>query len=94
MAGTPAVTTDWGAFTETVPHEFRFRTLQQGVDALERAADADNAAIREYALGRYSLEAVAPMFDEWFEALAELRGEGWYSRRSPQRPVRSLQEVA
>lgn len=84
MCGTPAITTDWGAFTETVPERFRFRSFQQALDAVELAGEEDGEALRDYALGRFSLEAVAPRFEEWFAALGSLWGKGWYQRRAEQ----------
>lgn len=79
MCGTPAITTDWGAFTETVPSEFRFRTLSEAIDAVERCTDVDPKAVREYAMSRYSLNAVAPQFERWFNKLNSLWDKGWYS---------------
>lgn len=82
LCGTPAVTSDWGGFTETVPDRHRFRTLQQGVDAVERALAADRAETRERALSRYSLDAVAPLFDAWFDQLKTLYQDGWYTLKA------------
>jgi len=82
LCGVPAITTDWGAFPETVAQGetgFRFRTLAEGVRAVERAADLDPTAVRESALARYSFDAVAPMYDEWFRRLQGLWGDGWYA---------------
>ena len=81
LSGTPVVCTDWGAFTETVVHGmtgFRFSTLQEGVDAVERCAHLDRARIRHIAASRYSLGAVAPLFTSWFERLDTLHRDGWY----------------
>jgi hypothetical protein len=38
--------------------------------------------VRDYALGRYSLEAVAPLYERWFDNLDGLWGEGWTALRS------------
>jgi glycosyltransferase involved in cell wall biosynthesis len=83
LAGTPAVTTDFGAFTETVEDGltgYRFSTLQEGCDAVTAAVELDRKAIRERALERYSLEAVGPQFTRWFTNLDGLWGEGWNAR--------------
>lgn len=80
MAGTPAITTDWGAFTETVfdgVSGFRFRSLAEGIDAVERATELDPQQIRDWAFSRYSLEAVAPQFEVWLERLGTLWDQGW-----------------
>jgi glycosyltransferase involved in cell wall biosynthesis len=79
LSGTPAVTTDFGAFTETVTPEVgrRFRTLAQAADAVEQALELDPLGIRSAALDRFSLEAVRPRFDAWFRQLGGLWGVGW-----------------
>lgn len=80
LAGTPAVTTDWGAFTETVEEGvsgYRFRTLAEGCEAVERATKLSRSGVRRYALERYSLDAVAPQFERWFERLENLWERGW-----------------
>jgi glycosyltransferase involved in cell wall biosynthesis len=86
MSGTPAVTSDWGAFTETVKNGvsgFRFRTLAEGVEVTEKAFDLNRGLIRDYALESFSLEAVAPLFEGWFDRLDGLRGEGWSALPTP-----------
>jgi glycosyltransferase involved in cell wall biosynthesis len=79
MCGTPAITTDWGAFTETVEPEWRCRTLAEFVDAARRAADADRVHLRERALERYSTEVIGPQYDRYFNRLAGLWDDGWYA---------------
>lgn len=81
LCGTPAIATDFGAFTETVSREFRFRTLAEGVAAVERARDLDaqdRKWLRVDALRRYSLEAIGPEYDRWFRNLQTLWDRGWY----------------
>jgi len=82
MCGTPVITTDWGAFTETVQDGvtgFRCRTLGEFVQAALDAPSLDRAAIRDYSLQRYSLDAVAPQYDKYFRRLLTLWDEGWYT---------------
>ena len=81
LAGTPAIATDWGAFTETVADEFRFRTMQEAVDAVKRAGDADPEKLQASALERFSLDAVAPRYEKWFRQLDSLWRDGFYERR-------------
>lgn len=78
LCGTPAVSTDWGAFVDTVPDKLRFNTLAGGVAAVKRAMKLDPKAVRKDALSRFSLEAVAPKYEEWFHRLSKLWGRGWY----------------
>jgi glycosyltransferase involved in cell wall biosynthesis len=89
MCGTPVVTTDFGAFTETVTEGvsgYRFQTLQEAVDRTRQAIMLNRSNVRDYALGRYSLEAVGPQYDRWFTNLDGLWGEGWTALRSEPSP--------
>jgi glycosyltransferase involved in cell wall biosynthesis len=86
LLGTPSITTDWGSFTELLPRERRFRTLAEGCEAVLRAMELEPADLQREALARWSFDAVAPMYEEWFGELASLWGDGWYQRperRSP-----------
>jgi len=79
--GTPVISTDWGAMTETVVHGktgFRCRTFKQFIDAVEAAPMLDPVAIREHAISTYSLEATAPKYDDYFRRLLTLWDDGWY----------------
>jgi glycosyltransferase involved in cell wall biosynthesis len=81
MCGTPAVTTDWGAFPETVKtgvSGYRFRNLAEGCQAVVDALELDRGVVREHALTNYSLAAVAPQFDRWLAQIETLWGDGWY----------------
>lgn len=82
LCGTPALTTDWGAFTETVTDGasgFRCRTLAEFGEAAMMAGTLDRAAIRKAALARWSLEAVGPMYERHFTRLMSLWGDGFYA---------------
>lgn len=80
FSGTPAITTQWGVYPETVREGIsgcRFDTLKGGVEAIGKAAALKPQEIRQYALENYSLKAVAPQFADWFARLNGLYGEGW-----------------
>ncbi|MDH4038936.1 MAG: glycosyltransferase [Candidatus Krumholzibacteria bacterium] len=80
MSGCPVVTFDTGAFTETVVpgvSGYRFHTLQEGVDATSKSLDIPRAVVREHAMRNYSLDAVRPRYQQWFDNLDGLWGEGW-----------------
>jgi glycosyltransferase involved in cell wall biosynthesis len=82
MTGTPVITTDWGAFTETVVDGvtgYRCRTFGEFVQAVQDAPNLDRSAIRQRALDTYSLEATAPKYERYFSRLLNLWDEGWYS---------------
>ena len=86
MAGTPVVTTDFGAFTETVKEGvsgYRFQTLHEAVVATQRAMDLPNSLVRSYAIRNYSLDAVRPMYERWFDNLDGLWNCLLYTSPSP-----------
>jgi glycosyltransferase involved in cell wall biosynthesis len=80
LSGCPVIASDWGSFTEIVTPEVgrRFRTLKQGIQAVEEVASLSRKKIRDNAVSRYSLEAVGPMFSNWFSQLDSLWQAGWY----------------
>ena len=82
MSGTPVITTDWGAFPEIVQHGktgFRCRTLAQFIMAAKNIDNIDPKDCREWA-EEFTLEKIAPMYDEYFKQMQQLFGKGWYSR--------------
>jgi glycosyltransferase involved in cell wall biosynthesis len=79
--GTPTITTDWGAFTETNINGFtgyRCHTLADFMKAAEDVKTLDRAAIRKHATEHYSLDAVALQYETYFERLLTLWDDGWY----------------
>jgi glycosyltransferase involved in cell wall biosynthesis len=81
LAGTPVISTDWGAPTEINEpgvSGFRFHTLADASAAVHNVGILNPKYIRRYALSKYSLEAVKPQFDAWFTRLQSLHGKGWY----------------
>jgi glycosyltransferase involved in cell wall biosynthesis len=80
LSGTPVVASDWGSFTEIVTPDvgMRFRTLRQGVEAVEYVSSLDPGAVRTAAVERFGLEAVGKRFMRWFDTLDTLWATGWY----------------
>ena len=79
--GTPTITTDWGAFTETNIQGitgFRCRSLADFIKAAEDVKDLDRDFIRKQAIEKYSLKAIAPKYQDYFEKLLTLWENGWY----------------
>ena len=69
MCGTPVITTDWGAFPETVIHGktgFRCRTLADFLEAIRLAPTMDRLSIRHSAIDRFSLAKIAPIYEKYF----------------------------
>jgi glycosyltransferase involved in cell wall biosynthesis len=79
--GSPVISTDWGAFTETVIDGvtgFRCHTLQEFINAAKAAPYLDRKAISQYSKDRYGLNTVGIMYEEYFTRLQTLWGKGWY----------------
>ena len=79
LSGTPIITPHFGAFAEiqTDKTGFLCHTLKEYRDAITLAHTIDPSACRERGM-RYSLDAVAPEFEAWFAAIADVySGEGW-----------------
>lgn len=84
LSGTPVITHDFGAFTETVSHGqtgFRCRTLGDMVEAVELLPKLWPAGkIARETAKAYGLAAVGPQFTGWLERLhAQSVGHGWDS---------------
>lgn len=80
MAGTPVVTTDFGGFVETVEHGktgYRCTYLGEFAEALGRAMKLNNTYIRDRAISKYSIEAIAPAYKNYFERLMLLWDKGF-----------------
>jgi glycosyltransferase involved in cell wall biosynthesis len=84
LTGTPAITTDHGAFVETADAMWRCASHREFLDAASRAValhTEERLALRERALARYSFEAVAPLYERYFSRLYARWGRGWYETR-------------
>ena len=92
LCGTPVLTTDWGAFTETVRpgvDGFRCRTLRQFVDGWGRIGQmtySEAAERRAFAQARWSLATVGARYRTWLASISDLdsprglaTGPGWYA---------------
>ena len=84
LCGTPVISTDWGAFTETNIHGvtgFRCRTFKEFCEATEEVKKLDFRKIREIAVSKYSLESIQKEYDKYFKRLLTLWDDGWYDMR-------------
>lgn len=82
MAGTPAITTDFGAFPETVEHGksgFRCHTLNEFIWAAKMAPTLNPLYIHERAVSRYSMDVIKWQYQTYFERLHDLWDRGWYA---------------
>lgn len=82
MSGVPVICSDWGAFTETVRDGidgYRCSTLADYLEAVEQIDGLDRTQIAVDARARFSLDAVAPLYDRWLRRCDQLHGDGWYA---------------
>jgi SAM-dependent methyltransferase len=96
LSGAPVVTTDWGAFSETVLHGetgYRCRAYEHIVWAVRNIGEIDPERCRFWARENYSLERVALQYEEFFgQVLAVGRGadpalEGYYAPNPERREL-------
>lgn len=81
LCGTAVVTTDFGAFSETVEHGrtgFRCHTLNEFVHAANHVSSLDPKYIRERAVRLYSMDNVRWQYETYFQRLQDLHKTGWY----------------
>jgi glycosyltransferase involved in cell wall biosynthesis len=84
LCGTPVITTDHGAFTETVQPKYRCTSQREFCEAAERAKSFgawDRAILRDQAKARWSFDAIAPQFERYFERILSRHVKGWYEMR-------------
>lgn len=72
MSGTPAITTDWGGFTETVIQGktgYRCKTEQDFVEAIQNINLLDNNFCRTWAESTFNEQIVHDQYDKYFKHL-------------------------
>lgn len=82
MCGTPAITTDFGSFTELVVdgvNGYKCHTFAEFVQAAEDVESLDRHAIADAAYERFSLERTAVKYEKYFARLLTLWNDGWYT---------------
>jgi len=75
MSGTPAITSDWGGFTETVQQNvtgFRCRKFKDIVDAIERIDEISPWDCRQWAMDNCEDKVVHDKFDAYLRNLEDL----------------------
>lgn len=82
--GTPVISTDWGAFAETVVHGvtgYRCRTGDQFGWAAANVHKLLPHQCRQWIEANFSLEKVGLMYEEYFQSLLDLKKDGWNTLR-------------
>ena len=80
LCGTPVISTDFGAFTESVEHGrtgFRCNMLGEFVSAIRQVETLDRSYIRERARRLYSMETAVLSYGAYFKRLQTLWTDGW-----------------
>jgi glycosyltransferase involved in cell wall biosynthesis len=79
LCGTPVISTDYGAFTESVEQGatgFRCVTLGEFVQAIDLARGLDRTYIRDRAIRLYSEDTAVQSYGRYFQRLAGRHGDG------------------
>lgn len=85
LCGTPVISSDFGAFSETVEHGktgFRCHTLGDYLTAAMAVEKLDRKYISDRARSLYNLDVIGDRYDAIFKQIADLKGAGWYTKKS------------
>ncbi|GAH32869.1 unnamed protein product, partial [marine sediment metagenome] len=81
FCGCPAITSDWGVFSETILDNvtgYRCRTFDDFVWAAKNVDKLNPKDCRDWAVKNFSMDQVKWMYQHYFDQLQDLFGKGWY----------------
>ncbi len=82
VSGVPVIASPFGAFPENVEEGFSGylpHTLREILTAVDACDTLNRADIRDHAISRYSLDAIAPLYSAYLDRLQTLHSAGWYA---------------
>lgn len=94
LCGTPVITSDWGAFPETVLHGvtgYRCRVFEEFCWAVRHIDRIKPDMCRQWAVKNYSMERVGKMYEEYFQRVYRLFDRGWYQPNEGRRELNWLE---
>lgn len=91
LCGTPVISSDWGGFSDNNLHGitgYRCRTMEQFIWAAKNVHRLDRRLCRQWAENNFSLERIAPMYEEYFGMLLPVfKGKGFYSENTDRKQL-------
>lgn len=85
LSGTPVISSDWGAFAETVLHGitgYRVRTFEQILWAAQHVGELSAMACKSWSTENYTFDPIAHRYEEYFSTLLRVHRDpqrGWSS---------------
>jgi len=93
LSGTPVITTDFGAFNETILHGktgYRCKTFEQFLWSAKNIDNIKPEDCRKWAIDNFSMEKASKMYQEYFDQILNLYGKGWYKENPDRKELNYL----